>query len=64
MRFDFIFFEKQRTVRAVERHRHACIDDFDLQGVYLVKINLIFSFFVFSFYFRARNKFRCWWLSG
>ena len=48
MRFEYFFLEKQRIDRALERHRHACIDDFDLQCVYLVKIGLIFLIYIFQ----------------
>ena len=33
----FFLFEKQRIDRAPDRHRHACCDDFDLQGLQLAK---------------------------
>ena len=59
--FSSFLFEKRRIDRAPDRHRHACCDDFDLQGLHLAKNR---SVIFFPFYFRARNQFRCWWFSG
>ena len=33
----FFLFEKQRIDLSPDRHRHACCDDFDLQGLHLAK---------------------------
>ena len=35
--FSFFLFEKHRIDRAPDRHRHACCDDFDLQGLHVAK---------------------------
>ena len=43
MFFSFIF-EKQRIDRAPDRHRHACCDDFDLQGLHVAKIRSLICF--------------------
>ena len=51
MRFDFLFFflfSKQRINRAWDRHRHACIHDFDLQGVNLAKNRSVICFLSIS----------------
>ena len=43
----FFLFEKQRIDRASDRHRHACCDDFDLQGLHLAKNRSVFFIYFF-----------------